>query len=65
MSHSIPALCMKVVATLKPPDYVVIDEVVQASGILVEVTITDDRWRCRWPDARLAFQCGLTNHALD
>eukprot|EP00959_Pyramimonas_sp_CCMP1952_P415540 8707054-Pyramimonas_sp.AAC.1 len=61
MSHSIPALCMKDAATLKPPDLVVINEVAQAYGTLVEVTVTDDRWCCRWPDARLAFQRGLTN----
>eukprot|EP00959_Pyramimonas_sp_CCMP1952_P034151 715746-Pyramimonas_sp.AAC.1 len=64
-NHSIPALRMEYVATLKPPHPVVVDEVAQANGKLVEVTVTDDRRRCRWPDARLALQRGLTNLALD
>eukprot|EP00959_Pyramimonas_sp_CCMP1952_P437639 9162768-Pyramimonas_sp.AAC.1 len=55
---------MKYTATPKSPHLVVVDEVAQANGTLVKVTVTDDRRRCRWPDARLALQRGLTNLVL-
>eukprot|EP00959_Pyramimonas_sp_CCMP1952_P051870 1084395-Pyramimonas_sp.AAC.1 len=61
MCNSAPALRMVYVTTLKPPDTVVMHEVTQAYGTLVEVTVADDWWCCRWPDARLALQSGFTN----
>eukprot|EP00959_Pyramimonas_sp_CCMP1952_P040222 840752-Pyramimonas_sp.AAC.1 len=45
--HSVPTPCMDYAAALKPPDLVVMDEAVQAYGTFVNVTVADDRWRCR------------------
>eukprot|EP00959_Pyramimonas_sp_CCMP1952_P290202 6069946-Pyramimonas_sp.AAC.1 len=63
--HSAPALCMGYVTTLKPPNPVVMHEMVQTYGTRVEITVADDRRRCRWPDARLALQRVFTNLMLD
>eukprot|EP00959_Pyramimonas_sp_CCMP1952_P238307 4979972-Pyramimonas_sp.AAC.1 len=41
--HSDPALRMEYAAALKPPDLVVIDELAQAYGTLVEVNVAHDR----------------------
>eukprot|EP00959_Pyramimonas_sp_CCMP1952_P447905 9378884-Pyramimonas_sp.AAC.1 len=48
-----------------PPRLVLVVEVAQANGKLAKVTVTDDRRCCRWPDVRLALQCGQTKIVLD
>eukprot|EP00959_Pyramimonas_sp_CCMP1952_P398041 8340119-Pyramimonas_sp.AAC.1 len=50
VSHSIPALRMISVDTLKPPHLVVACGVVQAHGTLGKINIAGDWWGCRWPD---------------
>eukprot|EP00959_Pyramimonas_sp_CCMP1952_P126706 2650063-Pyramimonas_sp.AAC.1 len=50
MCNSTPALCVEYVAALEPPDFIVVHEMVQAYGALVEVAVTDDGRCCRWPD---------------
>eukprot|EP00959_Pyramimonas_sp_CCMP1952_P388809 8146491-Pyramimonas_sp.AAC.1 len=50
VSHTIPALRMNYMTTLKPPHPVVVYEPFQAYGTIGKLTIIDDRWRCRWPE---------------
>eukprot|EP00959_Pyramimonas_sp_CCMP1952_P328497 6877188-Pyramimonas_sp.AAC.1 len=63
MFHSIRTLCVEYASALEPPDFIVVHEMVQACGTLVEVAVTDDGWCCRWPDTRLTLQGGLTSLA--
>eukprot|EP00959_Pyramimonas_sp_CCMP1952_P366751 7681239-Pyramimonas_sp.AAC.1 len=61
MYHSIPVLCVEYVAALEPPGFIVVHEMAQANGALVEVAVTGDGRCCRWPDTRLTLQGGFTS----